>query len=183
MNQHLPHIDATRVDKDNAREVLRLSELYLDNTTKFAIASDARAVTLSTVMATLMTATAAVGAAIVALPPEYHSKFTLFISVVSIASSFCFMMALIQASKAGQPEEFDVPGNYFSSFTEGDLCGDPRTLLIAQARVYERQIHLNKERLKVSAKVLQAALAWVKFSPVVALLAGVIALAVLFPSG
>ena len=181
MNQHLPRIDVTRVDKENAREVLRLSELYLDNTTKFAVASDARAVTLSTTMATLMAAAAAVGAAIVALPPEYHSKFTMLVLVASITFSFCFMMGLIQASKAGQPGEFDVPGNYFSSFTEGDLCGDPRALLIEQARVYEQQIELNKERLMVSAKTLQAALAWIKFSPLVALLAGAIALAVRSP--
>jgi hypothetical protein len=176
MNQHLPQIDATRIDKDNAREVLRLSEVYLDSTTKFATASDARAVTLSTMMATLMTAATAIGAAVIAFP-DHHSKFMVSISVASITAGFCFMMALIQASKAAQPVEFDVPGNYISSFTEGDLYGDPRALFIEQAHIYESQINLNKARLQASSNSLHTALAWVKFSPLLAVLAGVIALA------
>lgn len=181
MSQHIPPLDITRVNENNAREVLRLSEVYLDSTTKFAIASDARAVTLSTMMATLMTATAAVGAAVIALPSDHRTKFTLFLWVALLSASACFLMAVIKATNAAQPQAFDVPGNYLSSFTQDDLAGCPTALLIEQAEIYERQINLNNDRLQVNADSLRAALAWVKFSPFVAVIAGAIATA--FPSG
>ncbi|WP_158929722.1 hypothetical protein [Acidisphaera sp. S103] len=181
MSQRIPPLDITRVKEANAREVLRLSEVYLDSTTKFAIASDARAVTLSTMMATLMTATAAVGAAIIALPPEHRTTFTRFLWVALLSASACYLMALIKATNAARPETFDVPGNYLSSFTDADLQGEPKALLIAQAEIYEYQIGLNNARLQANAESLRAALGWVKFSPFVAAIAGAIGTA--FPSG
>lgn len=183
MSQHAISASAAAPREENVREVLRLSELYLDNTTKFAIASDARAVTLSTMMATLMTGMAAIGAAIVTLPADHASKLVLFLSVTCIAASFCFMMALVLAAKAAQPQEFDVPGNYIGCFTDADLSGDPTSLLMEQARIYERQITLNNNRLQTSAQLLHTSLAWMKFSPLVAILTGIIAIAVRFPAG
>ncbi|HEY4171847.1 MAG TPA: hypothetical protein VGM42_02380 [Rhodopila sp.] len=181
MSQRIPPLDIAQVNRENAREVLRLSEVYLDSTTKFAIASDARAVTLSIMMATLMTATVAVSAAIIALPPEHRTAFTQFLWVAALSASACFLMALMKAINAARPETFDVPGNYLSSFTDADLRGEPTALLIAQAEVYEYQIGLNNERLQANADSLRAALAWVKFSPFVAAIVGAIGTA--FPIG
>jgi hypothetical protein len=90
-------------------------------------------------------------------------------------------MALIKATQAAQPEPFDVPGNCLSSFTEGDLHGDPTALLLEQAAIYERQIQLNNNRLQANADSLRTALAWVRFSPFVAAVVG--AIATTFPSG
>jgi hypothetical protein len=181
MNERIPPIDVARVNKDNAREVLRLSEVYLDSTTKFAMASDARAVTLSTMMATLMAATAAVGAAVIALPPGHSGKFTVFLWAALLSASACYLMAFVKATNAARPEAFDVPGNYLSSFTNDDLSGCPTALLITQAEIYERQINLNNARLQANADSLRAALAWVRFSPFVAAIVG--GIATTFPSG
>jgi hypothetical protein len=176
MNDSLPHIDLTRVDEDNAREVLRLSEVYLDSLTRLAISSDARAVTLSTMLATLVTATAAIGAAIIAFPGD-HSKSMISISVASLILGVCFFMALIQAGKAAEPVPFPVPGNYISSFTEAELYGDPKDLLIEQAYSCERRIHPALSQLHANACSLRKALVWMKFAPLLAIIAGATALA------
>jgi hypothetical protein len=166
----------------NAREVLRLTELYLDGTVRYALASDARAATLCAAMATLMTAAAAVGAALLALPKGPLTPVVLFLATASVVTSLCFLMALWSASTAAQPAEFDIPGNRRESFTDGDLDGDHATLLLAQAGIYEVQIGLNAERLRQSARHLHNALAWARHAPLAALLAGVVAVAVRFPT-
>jgi hypothetical protein len=176
-------IDLARARECNLREVLRLSESYLDGTAKFAVAADARAMNLALMMATLMTAAAAVGAAIIALPADHPSKFTFFVAVAALAASVCFAIALLMAASAARPQPFDVPGNGFDSFTPADLYGDPKALLLEQARIYQRQINNNMVRLKESAAAINAALKWLRWAPLVAVLVGLIAFAVRYPHG
>jgi hypothetical protein len=172
--------DATRCC--NAREVLRLTELYLEGTVRYALASDARAATLCAAMATLMTAAAAVGAALLALPKGPLTPAVLFLATASVVTSLCFLMALWSASTSARPAEFDIPGNRRASFTDGDLDGDHAALLLAQAGIYDEQIGLNAERLRQSARHLNNALAWAGYAPVAAVLCGVVAVAMRFPS-
>jgi hypothetical protein len=183
MPDSLTPIDLTKVQECNLREVLRLTEAYLNGTAAFAVAADARATNLSTMTATLMTGTAAVGAAVIALPKENHTQFTFVVAVAALAASVCFAVALLKAVSAAKPQPFDVAGNYPDCFTAADLYGDPKALLLEQVRIYQKQINNNNARLHESAAAIEASLSLLRWAPIVAVLAGVIAYAVRYPWG
>ena len=128
--------------------------------------------------ATLMTGTAAVGAAVIALPKENHTQFTFVVAVAALAASICFAVALLKAVSAAKPQPFDVAGNYPDCFTAADLYGDPKALLLEQVRIYQRQINNNNTRLHESAAAIEASLSLLRWAPIVAVLAGVIAYAI-----
>jgi hypothetical protein len=65
--------DPAQVKPDNIREVIRLSELYLDGIIRFAIAADARGLSLSGMFAGATTALAAGGLTLL-LTRDYRSS-------------------------------------------------------------------------------------------------------------
>jgi hypothetical protein len=71
-----------------------------------------------------------------------------------------------------------VAGNYPDCFTAADLYGDPKALLLEQVRIYQRQINNNNTRLHESAAAIEASLSLLRWAPIVAVLAGVIAYAI-----
>jgi hypothetical protein len=176
-------IDVGKVPLDTAKEIIRLSELYLDGTVKFSIAADARAVSLAGMTASLTTALLA-AALTLGFGPGEITKPRLVFSIGALAMSCCFGVALFNAVKSAQPKEFDVLGNYLDAFrSPRDLYGEFKSVLLDQAEIYQEQINSNKQILAESSAHLNRALRWVAAAPLLGLIVAVVFYAVRFPTG
>jgi hypothetical protein len=162
------------VREATAKEIVRLSELYLDGTLRLSLGADARAMQLSGILGAL--ATALVVAGIGALLGNNLSlidrnRWALAASLMAPATFF--MAALAYSLNAAAPRGFYVAGNYFSSWSsDEDLYGPLATALIEQARVYEEQINENTDNLERRASSIKVALRFMWLAPIAAIVAG-----------
>jgi len=169
-------IDPEKIEPDNIREVIRLSELYLDGTIRFAIAADARAQALAGMFAGATTALAAGGLTL--LLAQGLSLIRVSLAAAALAASASIFLGLWNAVRAVRPVDFNVAGNYLDRWnSEADLCGPIYKAQIGQAEVYQEQINENRKVLLQTTKDIEAALEVLKWTPIVALAVGSVAYA------
>jgi hypothetical protein len=168
-------IDAARIKTETAKEIVRLSELYLDGTIRLALAGDARAISLSGMLAASSTALIAAGLALL-FAREPVSVINIILGVASLAASSCFILSLWNAITAARPKPFNISGNHLEEWrTESDLYGELSIALIGQAEIYDEQIGENRRVLQLNAERIERALSFIKWAPVAALGSGFLA--------
>jgi hypothetical protein len=170
-------IDPEKIQPDNIQEVIRLSELYLDGTIRFAIAADARAQALAGMFAGATTALAAGGLALLFAQGLTLVKGSL--AAAALAASVSLFVGLWNAIRAVRPVDFNVAGNYLDRWnSEADLCGPISIAQFGQAKVYQQQIDENRRVLLQSTNDIERALQVLKWTPLVALAVGSAAYAI-----
>jgi hypothetical protein len=163
--------DPAQVKPDNIREVIRLSELYLDGIIRFAIAADARALSLSGMFAGATTALAAGGLTL--LLTRGLSLVTVSLAVAAFTASGGFFFGLLKALSAVQPAEFNVAGSYLEAWNSADdLSGPLAVAQLAQAKIYQEQIEENQQSLLRSTSYIDTALGTLKWTPIITLATG-----------
>ena len=166
-------IDPSRVKLATARELIRLSELYIDGLMRFSIAADARASSLSGILASAATALITAGLTLVFadLLPTPISK---ALASSAFASSLLFYLALCFCISAARPRAFHVAGNYLQHWsTEEDLYNDLKTALVEQVKMYDEQIKENQHTLQKNADKINVALYFILATPFISLIVGV----------
>jgi hypothetical protein len=164
-------IDPNKVAPENIREIVRLSELYLDGTIRLAIAADARALSLAGMFAGGTTALSAGGLALIS--SKGLSPVTASLSGAALTASVALFVGLLNAVRAVQPMDFNVSGNYLDRWSsDADLSGPLCIAQLGQARVYQQQIDENRRVLLQSTGSIERALQVLKWTPVLALVVG-----------
>jgi hypothetical protein len=171
-----PAEDPAAVHPDNIREVIRLSELYLDGTIRFAIAADARALSLAGMLAGATTALAAGG--ITLLLTRGFSLVTAALALAAFSGSGILIVGLWNAINAVRPMNFNVAGNYLDRWNSpADLGGSLAVAHLAQATIYQEQINENRRFLLQATGHVERAMRALKLTPFVAIAVGVAAYA------
>lgn len=164
---------------ENVREVVRLSELYLDGTVKLVIAQDTKAVALAGLMTTVSTALMAAGLS--QLLAEPLPKRNIILGIAALGFALTLVGGLAYAILAARPRPVYVPGNYLNGWnTPEDLRGDLATALLGQARLYQSQIAENNAKLDEATAHMFTALKLLLVAPLVGLVLGAMAGAVLY---
>jgi hypothetical protein len=164
-------IDPKKVAPENIREVVRLSELYLDGTIRLAIAADARALSLAGMFAGGTTALTAGGLALISSNELSLVKASLAGAALTAGAALFF--GLWTAIRAVRPMDFNVAGNYLERWNSEDDLGGPLCLAqLGQARVYQQQIDENRRVLLQSTGCIESAFEVLKWTPVLALVVG-----------
>jgi hypothetical protein len=163
------------VSLDTAKEIIRLSEQYIDGTMRLSLASDSRAMQFSGILSA--SSTALVIASIGFLTQGKSIERNQIVIVASlVAVAILFAVALTYSIRAAAPRNFNVNGNYWNEWSsDNDLYGPLSEALIGQARIYQEQINENKETLYERSRRINTALTLIGFAPLLALVAGVIA--------
>jgi hypothetical protein len=164
--------DETKVSETTAKEIVRLSELYIDGTLRMSLAGDSRAMQLSGVLAASSTAllVASIGFIFRSAPidPRYFAT-----GIALIVAAIFFMLALANSLAAASPRHFNVGGNYLDHWSsDEDLYGPLSNALVGQAGVYRDQIKENKDILRKRAGRISTALWLIGLAPVLAFGAG-----------
>lgn len=140
-----------------AREVVRMSELYLDGTVRASAAKDSRAMSLAAMSATGSTALLGIG--LNYLLKTNLSKLDLALGWGAIYAGLILLAALLLALRAASPRPLTLPGTKLSLWTEDELSGKNLSdVLIEQARNYESHIDHNVKTLAKNARRLQYAM-------------------------
>ena len=163
------------VHPDNIREVIRLSELYLDGTIRFAIAADARALSLAGMLAGATTALAAGG--ITLLFTQGFSLITAALAAAAFTGSAGWIVGLWYAVGAVSTIEFNVAGNFLAPIDSPDEgwnstndLSDPLSVAqLGQARIYQEQIGENRQSLILATGKIDTAAQLLKWMPLVAI--------------
>lgn len=158
---------------DNAKEVVRMSEAYIDATLRISIAADSRAMQLSG-----MAATASTGLLVFGLTSLYNwtTPNDIF-ATASFTASGLFFLALIFALSAASPRAMGVAGTVIDNWSPKELTGCLVEPLISQARVYSKQatenlivLQRNARRIRTTliilgaTPLLSAAAAWLRYA-------------------
>jgi hypothetical protein len=152
------------VPLDNAREVVRMSEAYIDATLRLSLASDSRAMQLSGITAAASTALLVFGLNNInkASPPGD------LLATASFTASALFFASSLFALSVASPKAMGVAGTTYDNWSKDELTGDLVTPLLSQARVYAKQANENLMVLKRNAKRTRFALAILGATPIVA---------------
>jgi hypothetical protein len=166
------------VQEATAKEIVRLSELYLDGTLRLSLGADSRAMQLSGILGALSTALVVAGVGVF-FGNNQIDRNPLAKVASLIAPATCFMVALAYSLSAAAPRGFYVGGNYISLWSsDDDLYGPLAKALIEQAHVYEDQINENTNNLERRSSSITLALRYMRLAPMTAIVAGVVAYAV-----
>lgn len=164
-------IDPNKVAPENIREIIRLSELYLDGTIRLAIAADARALSLAGMFAGGTTALSAAGLALIS--SKGLSFLTASLAGAALSAGVALSFGLWSAVRAVQPMDFNVAGNYLDRWSsEADLSGPLSIAQLGQAEIYQEQINENRKVLLQSTGCIERAFQVLKWTPVLALVVG-----------
>ncbi|MBR0873784.1 hypothetical protein JQ633_25730 [Bradyrhizobium tropiciagri] len=140
-----------------AREVMRLNELYVDGTLRLSLAADSRALSISGMLAAASTLLVGYGAStLLAMTTIDNQKVAL-----GVAALWCggmFATALIFSVRSVRPRNFNITGNFKSSWSESELRGSLAEALLSQASVYENQARKNVQTLSLNAISLKKTL-------------------------
>jgi hypothetical protein len=172
-----PTTDPPGAQPENIREILRLSELFLDGTIRLGIATDARALSLSAMLAGATTALFAGG--ITLLLTRGISVLTFALAAAAFVAGGCLVVALWFAIGATWPRDFNIAGNYLKFWNKPeDLAGPLAVAMLAQARVYQDQIERNRQLLERNANRIDTAMAILKWTLLAALATGLASFAI-----
>jgi len=140
---------------DTAKEVIRLSELYLDGTLRLSLAADARAAQITNMLAG--TATVLLGIGLVNLLDNVSAARTA-LGAASLCCGLLFLVALLYSARTIRPRQFNIGGTLRGQWSDDELVGDLALALINQARVYETQAYENIAILGRNAKRIHVCL-------------------------
>ena len=163
--------DGGSITLDTAKEVVRLSELYLDGTLKLAIAADSRAMQIAGLSSAAATALSIFGFNYIVHP----SRIDVSLGVSAFSAGLAFYAALFYALWAAQPRDFNVGGNIYTNWSKAELEGGLTEPLIAQAKGYDRKIRENINILSNNTGKIKRSLGFIASAPMCALLSGIIA--------
>lgn len=166
--------DKAKAKLDNARELVRLSELYLDSTVRLAMAADARAMSLTGMLVTASTALIAAGFTLL-FYQQTLSRINFTLGLAAFGAALCLLGGVWQAISAAKPGQFSVGGNYLRSWDDDDLYGDLIGPVLDQAGIYQEKIDTNLLRLRNGASRLGRALSFVMATPPCAIVFGLCA--------
>lgn len=157
VERKMPCGAAGDITPEMAREVLRLSELYVDGTLRLSIAADSRALSISGMLAAAATLITGYGAStLLALASFDREKVAL--GVAALLCGGMFAIALMFAVSSVRPRNFNICGNLKSSWSDEELRGSLVDALLSQAAVYEGQAARNNARLSQNAELLRKTL-------------------------
>ncbi|MBY5706991.1 hypothetical protein HFO38_30555 [Rhizobium leguminosarum] len=147
---------------DKLKEIIRMSEAYIDGTLKISIAADGRAMQLSAMTAAASTALLVFGLTSLFSwdPPSITLSFACFISAAF------FFMAHLSALSAAKPRAVAVPGTTLGNWGKEEREGDLRLALWGQAEHYDELANENLAILAQNAKRIKRALALLAAAPV-----------------
>lgn len=152
-----------KIPLDNAKEVVRMSEAYIDATLQISIAADSRAMQLSG-----MTAAASTGLLVFGLTSLYNWSIQNDIfATASFTASGLFFLALLFSLLAASPRAMGVSGTIIDNWSIDELTGDLTEPLISQAKVYSKQTNENLTVLRRNAKRIQVALVILGATPLI----------------
>lgn len=163
--------DGGSITLDTAKEVVRLSELYLDGTLKLAIAADSRAMQIAGLSSAAATALSIFGFNYIV----HSSRIDLSLGVSAFGAGLAFYVALFYALWAAQPRDFNVGGNIYTSWSKVELEEGLTGPLIAQAKGYDRKIRENINILSDNTGKIKRSLVFIASAPMCALVSGVVA--------
>ena len=163
------------VSLDTAKEIIRLSEQYIDGTMRFSLASDSRAMQLSGILSASSTALIIASIGVLAQSKSIErNQIVIVTSLITVA--VLFAAALTYSIRAAAPRNFNVNGNYWNEWSsDNDLYGPLSEALIGQVQIYQELINENKEMLYERSRRMNTALMLIGFAPFLALVAGVMA--------
>jgi len=164
-------IDRSKVNLVNAKELLRLSELYLDGTVRLSLAADSRAMSLTGMLATASTTLIAAGLALLFTKTDL-SRVNFVLGIASLGASLVLIRGTWLAISSAKPKRFSIGGNYMASWNEGDFYGDLKHPIMDQIEIYQEKINTNLAKLESGSSYIHGALRSVFMAPIVALILG-----------
>lgn len=155
---------------EKLKEVIRMSEAYIDGTLKISIASDTRAMQLSAMTAAASTALLVFGLDNLVDP----TTTTYSVPSACFSSAVVLIAALFSALSAAKPRNFAIPGTVLKNWGDEEREGDLRLALWGQAMHYSEMATENLEVLARNSKKIKAALKLLAAAPVVGALAAAV---------
>jgi hypothetical protein len=165
------------VSLDTAKEVIRLSELYIDGTIRLSLASDTRAMQIASMSAAATTALLLFSFNNIVQTAALNKT----LGWASMAAGVLFFLALVYALRAAKPRHFHVNGTTLAQWDKSELFGDLSEALLGQSKVYLEQIQENRQTLAANAKRIRFSLFMLAAAPIASLVVGLIAYCVFKP--
>jgi hypothetical protein len=144
------------VSTETAREVVRLSELYIDGTLRLSLASDTRALQITNMLAAASTLLLGLGLANLL---DQSNPVRLALGAASACCGLIFLIALLFSVRTIRPREFNIAGTLKGQWAPNELTGDLAQALMNQAKIYEDQALENIATLSRNAQNIRMALA------------------------
>ena len=144
------------VSIETAREVVRLSELYMEGTLRLSLAADTRALQITNMLAGA--ATLLLGLGLVNMLDQTNSA-RIALGAASLCGGVLFLIALLFSVRTIRPREFNILGTLRSNWSDKDLKGDLAQVLIDLSAIYETQARENIATLSHNAEHIRTALA------------------------
>jgi hypothetical protein len=143
-----------------AREIVRLSEAYLDGTLKLSLAADNRALSLSGMLGGATAVLVGIGLTyLFRVPPIVP------LGVMALCCGGIFFCALVCAVRSVRPRAFNILGTLRSNWSDAEIAGPLSDALMSLAEVYERQalenvatLSKNADRLALSLRLFTVAI-------------------------
>jgi hypothetical protein len=142
------------VGLETAREVVRLSELYLEGTLRLSLAADTRALQITNMLAGA--ATLLLGLGLVNVLDQTNLA-RIALGAASLCGGVLFLTALLFSARTIRPREFNIVGTLRSNWSDKDLKGDLAQVLIDLSTLYETQARENIATLSHNAKHVKIA--------------------------
>jgi hypothetical protein len=157
-----------------AKEIVRLSELYIDASLRVSLAAETRAMQLSGFLSAA--STALIVASIGFLFSNQIDRGRFSVGVALFIAALLFAIALIYSLSSAHQRGINVGGNYLSRWSsEQDLHGPLAKSLIDQARIYEEQIFETMTVLRSRDSEIRTAIKLMAFTPLLSFVSGVTA--------
>jgi hypothetical protein len=147
--------ETNAIGVETAKEVVRLSELYIDGTVRLSLAADTRALQISNMLAAASTLLLGFGLANVL---DQSNPARLALAAASLSCGATFLAALLFSASTIRPREFNIGGTLRSQWSDAELRGNLAVALMSQADNYEGQALENIATLSQNAQHIRRAL-------------------------
>lgn len=148
------------VDLNTARELIRLSELYIDGTVKLSTALDQRAMQMAAMSATASSALLLFGL-------NQPAPLSLYLILPAFAAAAMFFFVATAALAAAHPRGFNIAGSSRSDWSDIELAANLSTSLMEQAGHYDIMIKENLLVLNRNAGRMRVGYLFLGATPVV----------------
>lgn len=156
----------SNIPLDNAKEVVRMSEAYIDAILQISISADSRAMQLSSVIAATST-----GLLVFGLGSSSEKIAGDVFATASFTASGLFFLALLFSLLAASPRAMGVSGTIINNWSMDELTGDLTEPLVSQAKIYAKHANENMEILKQNANRIRIALIILGATPLISAIA------------
>jgi len=172
-----PNEQKGAITPEVAKEVLRLSELYVDGTLRLSLAADGRALQISNMLAAASTLLVGYGLSnILGATSKDVQKISMGLAALSCGGIFA--TALIFSVRSVRPRSFNIGGNLRSSWSEEELRGSLVDAQLSQALLYEQQALRNNVMLQKNAEFITNSLRLTSVAVPIAATIGLVTFAV-----